>query len=191
MAASTNLGDENIFFVMRTFLISLLLFCSLCACESIQGFQQYVQVASDFPQQQEELGEFVRVASYIDGDTFWAIRADSTRMKIRLIGIDAPETKTVFNKKKHPYGAVSKAYLTEVLSKSPSVSLKFDVDSLDRYGRTLAYVFLEDGTFLNELMLRKGHAMTMTIPPNVKHQELLLAAQREARENGRGLWKEN
>jgi len=48
---------------------------------------------------------------------------------------------------------------------------------------------LEDGTFVNAWLVENGYAMVMTVPPNVKHQELFLKLQRGAREAKRGLWK--
>ncbi|MFQ5539639.1 MAG: thermonuclease family protein, partial [Candidatus Binatia bacterium] len=65
---------------------------------------------------------------------------------------------------------------------------EFDVQQLDRYKRLLAYVYLEDGTFVNAWLVEHGYAQVMTISPNVKHQELFLKLQREAREGRRGLW---
>ncbi len=59
----------------------------------------------------------------------------------------------------------------------------------DKYGRLLAYVYREDGTFVNAWLVEHGFAMVMTIPPNVKHQDLFLKLQREAREARRGLWR--
>lgn len=59
----------------------------------------------------------------------------------------------------------------------------------DKYGRLLAYVYLEDGTFVNAWLVENGYAMVMTVPPNVKYQELFLKLQREARGARRGLWK--
>jgi len=52
----------------------------------------------------------------------------------------------------------------------------------------LAYVYLKDGTFVNAWLVEYGYAQVMTVPPNVKHQELFLKLQREAREDRRGLW---
>jgi micrococcal nuclease len=68
------------------------------------------------------------------------------------------------------------------------VRLEFDVDSLDQYGRTLAYVFLKDGTFINKQMVEDGYAQVATYPPNVKYTDLFLKAQRKARKKERGLW---
>ncbi len=70
-----------------------------------------------------------------------------------------------------------------------TVRLEFDVEQRDRYGRLLAYVYLEDGTFVNAWLVENGYAMVITVPPNVKYQELFLKLQREARETRRGLWR--
>lgn len=68
------------------------------------------------------------------------------------------------------------------------VRLVSDVDSLDQFGRTLAYVYLEDGTFVNAELIKGGYAVLMTIPPNVRFAEDFIALQREARRKNRGLW---
>ncbi len=57
----------------------------------------------------------------------------------------------------------------------------------DKYGRLLAYVYLEDGTFVDAWLVEHGFAQVMTVPPNVKYQELFLELQREAREARRKL----
>ena len=59
----------------------------------------------------------------------------------------------------------------------------------DKYGRLLAYIYLEDGTFVNAWLVEHGFALMMTVPPNVKYQDLFLKLQREAREQKRGLWR--
>ena len=61
----------------------------------------------------------------------------------------------------------------------------------DRYGRVLAYVWLPDGRMLNEVLLKEGYAMLYTVPPNVKYEEKLKKAYREAVEKGKGLWSRN
>ena len=68
--------------------------------------------------------------------------------------------------------------------------LKYDVDRYDRYGRTLAYVYLKDGTFLNADLIIKGYGQAMTVPPNVKYSEKFVELERKAREEKVGLWKE-
>jgi nuclease-like protein len=69
------------------------------------------------------------------------------------------------------------------------VRLVYDVEHLDRYGRTLAYVYRRsDGLFVNAAMVSDGFAQAYTYPPNVAHADEFVALQRAAREAGRGLW---
>ncbi|MCI0460400.1 MAG: thermonuclease family protein, partial [Gemmataceae bacterium] len=63
-----------------------------------------------------------------------------------------------------------------------------DVQERDRYGRLLAYVYLGD-MMVNAEMVAQGYAQVMTIPPNVRHQDLFLKLQREARLLQIGLWR--
>lgn len=130
---------------------------------------------------------FLKVTKVVDGDTFWADDGSEKGVKVRLIGVDAPESRNVFKKKKGFYGEEAKAYLTNLFHHQ-KVRLEFDVDTLDRYGRTLAYAYLPDGTFVNADLVKNGYAMVMTVPPNVKHVEEFVELQKEARENKRGLW---
>lgn len=133
--------------------------------------------------------QYLPVTKIVDGDTFWADNGSEKGIKIRFIGIDAPESRNMFNIKKEYYGKESKEYLKNLLS-GKRVKLVSDVDSLDRYGRTLSYVYLEDGTFVNAEIIKNGFAVIMTIPPNIKYSEEFLNLQREARESNRGLWKQ-
>jgi len=68
------------------------------------------------------------------------------------------------------------------------VRLELDVQPRDRYGRLLAYVWVGD-TMVNAELVRLGYAQVMTVPPNVRYQDLFLKLQREARDAGRGLWR--
>jgi micrococcal nuclease len=133
--------------------------------------------------------QYLLVTKIVDGDTFWADNGSEKGVKVRFIGIDAPESRNMFKIKKEYFGKDAKKYLSELLS-GKSVKLISDVDSLDRYGRTLSYVYLKDGTFVNAEIIKNGFAVIMTIPPNVKYADEFLKLQQEARENKRGLWKE-
>jgi len=68
------------------------------------------------------------------------------------------------------------------------VELEYDVTATDKYGRTLAYVYLPGGLMVNEQILRAGYAQLLTIPPNVKYVDRFTAAQKEAVAASRGLW---
>lgn len=130
---------------------------------------------------------FFRIHRVVDGDTFWLINAKGEKEKIRFIGIDAPEAKNYGKKVKQYYGKESTNFLTNYL-KGKKVRLEYDVQRYDQYGRTLAYVFMEDGTFLNDYIVRCGFAVTSTYPPNVKYQSRFLKSERHARNNKLGMW---
>jgi len=80
------------------------------------------------------------------------------------------------------YFGMEAAEANRKLVDGKTVRLEFDVQQLDKYGRTLAYIYLEEGTFVNAWLVENGYAAVMTIPPNVKHQELFLRLQGKARE---------
>lgn len=130
---------------------------------------------------------YYKVNKVSDGDTFWCLDNKGLKVKVRLIGIDAPESRNAFNVKKQPFGKAASAYATELLL-DQLVRLEFDVDSLDRFGRTLAYAYLADQTFINEKIVLDGFASALTYPPNVKHEHRFVKAQRTARQKKRGIW---
>ena len=129
------------------------------------------------------------VIRVVDGDTFWADVGSEKGINIRLIGVDAPESRNTARKTIGYYGQQSKEYLTKLLE-NKKVRLEYDVGRKDQYKRTLAYVYLPDGTFVNADLVKNGYAMVMTIPPNVKYAEKFVKLQRRARNNNRGLWNE-
>jgi micrococcal nuclease len=131
--------------------------------------------------------EYYAVTKVVDGDTFWIDDGTRKGKKIRLIGVDAPETRRTARKEIGYYGDESKKYLTGLLLHK-AVRLEYDVDTTDRYGRTLAYVYLDDGTFVNAALVKQGYAMVLTVPPNVRYAERFVKYQAQARKKGRGLW---
>lgn len=132
--------------------------------------------------------EYFTVTRIVDGDTFWIDDGTPKGQKIRLIGVDAPETRRTSRKEVGYFGTESKNFLTSLLT-GKEVRLDYDVDRKDRYGRTLAYAYLKDGTFVNATLLKRGYAMVMTVPPNVKYADDFVDYQRQARQKKRGLWR--
>jgi micrococcal nuclease len=130
-----------------------------------------------------------KISKHVDGDTFWVDDGSEKGMKIRFIGVDSPEPRKVFNTPAEAYGKAASAYLKSLIPDS-IVMLEFDVDSLDRYKRTLAYIYLPDGTFINAKMVEDGYAQMATYPPNIKYVGLFRKLEKAARENERGLWAE-
>jgi micrococcal nuclease len=123
----------------------------------------------------------------VDGDTFWVAIEKQAPIKIRLIGIDAPESRKSGKKEVDYFGKEASVYLEKLLT-GRRLRLEYDVTKNDRYKRTLAYVFMEDGTFLNAHLVENGYAMVMTVPPNVKYADLFVKLQNKARIQKRGLW---
>lgn len=130
---------------------------------------------------------FYTVTKVVDGDTFWIDDGTEKGQKIRLIGIDAPESRKTRNKQIQKFGKESKEFATKLLL-NKKVRLEYDVRRYDQYRRTLAYVYLTDGTFVNALMIQEGYAQLMTVPPNVKYAERFGQLQQQARSDGKGLW---
>lgn len=132
--------------------------------------------------------EWRTIVKVVDGDTINLEDPEGGKPeRVRLIGIDAPETRRSQNKEAHPFGPASTAYLKDLLQEG-KVRLEYDVRRTDRYGRTLAYVYLPDGTFVNAKMVEEGYAMIMTIQPNAQYANLLYELQVKAREAEKGIW---
>lgn len=118
----------------------------------------------------------------VDGDTVLL----TTGEWVRYLGIDTPELHHP-NKPVQPYAREAWAFNRRLVD-GRQVRLEFDVQTLDQYHRLLAYVFLEDGTFVNAELLRQGYAVPLTIPPNVHYRDQFLALHRKARAARRGVW---
>lgn len=128
------------------------------------------------------VGQVVRV---VDGDTVH-VRVNGHVERVRYIGVNTPEVH-------HPTrgeepGGREAAGVNRALVGGRQVRLDLDVQERDRYGRLLAYVWLGE-VMINAELVRLGYAQVMTVPPNVRYQQLFLTLQREARESERGLWR--
>jgi micrococcal nuclease len=123
------------------------------------------------------------VKHVIDGDT--VVLADDRH--IRLIGINAPEIGHD-GRPSQPGANEAFHYLTNLLRTQKTVYLHYDRERFDRYQRTLAHLFLGDGTNIQALLLDKGLATTLTIPPNLEFVECYANTSREAETHHIGLW---
>lgn len=127
----------------------------------------------------------VRVVEVVDGDTIVVAFANGATDTVRLLGVDTPETK-------HPtrgeecFGREAAAF-TEARLLGRVVRLEHDVERRDVYDRRLAHVHL-DGRRFEVVLLRRGYARFLVIPPNDAHGRELLAAELDARRHRRGLW---
>lgn len=125
------------------------------------------------------------VTRVVDGDTIVIESGE----KVRMILINSPESVHRDKEKNTPFGKKASEYTEEKLL-DQTIYMEKDVSDTDRYGRLLRYIYLEDGTFYNEMMVKDGYAQLSTFPPDVKHQEIIQAAEKHARENNLGLWEE-
>jgi endonuclease YncB( thermonuclease family) len=120
-----------------------------------------------------------------DGDTFVAM-VRGRKERIRVIGVDTPESVSP-NQPDEPFGEEASDFAKHYLD-GETVRLAGDAEPRDRYGRMLAYVWLDDGTFWNALLVAEGYAQQLTIPPNVTYERLFRRLVAEARREDRGLW---
>lgn len=117
----------------------------------------------------------------IDGDT---IELDGGE-RVRLIGVDTPET--VDPRRPVQYFGKEASAFTRRMVEGKDVRLEQDQETRDQYGRTLAYVYLPDGTFLNAEIIREGYGHAYVRFP-FRYERQFVELEREAREKGRGLW---
>lgn len=123
------------------------------------------------------------VTSVTDGDTIEVNHATGTDVAVRLIGINTPETDECF-------GPESKRALGQLID-GRKITMVGDVADMDDHLRLLRYIYLPDGTFVNEVMVRRGFALANEYPPNVAESRTLGAAQERAQSEDLGLWAED
>ncbi len=126
--------------------------------------------------------------AHTDGDTIRVRLNDSTEEKVRLIGIDTPETKRP-GSPIQCFGPEASHFIQLLLPVDTPLALELDVEARDRYGRLLAYVRrAKDGLFINEQLALNGYAMLLTYPPNVAYTDTFRDAVMVARDSQLGLW---
>jgi micrococcal nuclease len=126
----------------------------------------------------------VPVLKVTDGDTFH-VRFRGQDERVRLIGVDTPEVDW-YGGDAECYGVQAGLYARHRLT-GATVRLDFDVETRDRYGRLLAYVFVRD-EFFNATLVTLGYATADPVEPDTRRAAQLSQAESEAREAGRGLW---
>ena len=156
---------------ITTFTITTLLFLSVLA--NAKKFYQYIRPVS---------ATCIRA---IDGDTI-IVNIAGKKERVRLIGVDTPETK--HPRKPVQYFGKEASTFTANMVEGKKVRLEFDQNQRDRYKRLLAYVYLEDGTFLNAEIVKQGYGHAYTKFP-FKYMHEFRQYEREARLMKRGLWK--
>jgi micrococcal nuclease len=154
-------------------IIILCLVCTMFSCidETVQeGFDQ------------------VTVVKVVDGDTIRVRFPDGTVERVRLIGIDTPEVVHPRKPVEH-FGREASEYTKKHLE-NKIIHLSYDQNKRDRFGRLLAYVWIND-TLYNNQIIRDGYAFAYTkFPFKDEYMEMFRESERYARINNRGLWAE-
>ena len=138
-------------------------------------------------------------AQITDGDTI-KLTFDGKLTTIRLIGIDTFESRKNNKAYRQAYehgisleevvarGKRAKTYIKGKLSKRVKLYMEYDEDFLDRYDRTLGYVWFSDDEMLNLDIICDGYALPLTIKPNDKYAKAFQACYEEAKAKGLGVW---
>lgn len=129
-------------------------------------------------------GDFVAVTlvRVVDGDTI-VVALDGFDIKVRFIGIDAPESVHSDESENTPEGEHAAEYLKSIVKAGDTLYLQYDEERTDVYGRTLAYVWINDKVditseadiekyMLNAIMVKAGFARPVEYPPNTRYQNV-------------------
>lgn len=127
------------------------------------------------------------VKRVVDGDTIVVATSTGTE-RVRYIGIDTPESV----KPNVPVQCWAKraSAINHSLVDGQTLTLRFDREHRDRYGRLLAYPIRSDGLDVGAELVRRGAARTLEFPPNTAHAVQLRAIEQRARTQRRGLWRD-
>ncbi len=144
--------------------------------------------------------EEVTITRVVDGDTV-IVLLDGEEERVRLIGIDTPESVHPDKEKNTDMGELASEYAENLLKEEMTVYIEFDKSERDYFGRLLAYIWLEDKVnptkerdikryMVNAILLQDGYAIAHKYPPNVKNHELFIELQEKAENEEMGLWKD-
>ena len=140
---------------------------------------------------------FVRV---VDGDTIIVKDASGANKRLRMIGIDTPESVAAEEERNNEYGVMASDYTKDLLKDCDKLYVEYDVDADDQYDRILAYLWLQEvsDTFdedsiknymVNAIIVENGYGVAKTYNPTVAHDDFLHELTAEAREDSVGLWQ--
>lgn len=162
-------------------IVAVLGVAGLAACDSLGSTESSTTVTRGAVEANATV-DFV-----IDGDTIDAI-IDGREERVRLIGIDTPETKKP-NTPVECFGPEATAFTTSLLPVGTPIRIERDTVNRDDFGRLLGYVYrAEDGIFVNYESIRQGYATPLSIEPNTTYVDLFVDAARAAESEDVGLW---
>ncbi|MEK4792373.1 thermonuclease family protein [Bacillus sp. FSL K6-2971] len=170
--------------------LSLVLLMVLVSCNKAEDTSpaDKTKAAAAADQQQEQNLISAVVVNVVDGDTIDVRMKSGKQERVRFILVDTPET--VHPKKgEEPFGREASDFTKKTLS-GQKVDLKLGVQERDKYGRLLAYVYLKDGTMINELLLQKGLARVAVFPPNTEFVDQFRDIEAQAQKEHKGIWSQ-
>ena len=134
--------------------------------------------------------EEVKFDKCIDGDTFKA-KINDEIITVRLLAVDTPEIKHDKVEAEY-YGEEAKDYTCNLLKNSKKIELEYDLksDKFDKYGRTLAWVYV-DNYLLNDILVRNGYGEVAYVYDNYKYVDLLKEHESLAKIEKLGIWNDN
>lgn len=142
-----------------------------------------------YPKSQILSAENGIVKQIIDGETF-LIEADGETYKVRLIGVDVPESAVLsdYSSNKDYDNMAMVDILGTFISEGEKVNLEYDNSPADKYGRSLAYIYRADGTMAQEWLLENGYAKALNDGENKKYSARFSEIESKAKENNLGFW---
>ena len=137
-------------------------------------------------------GEKAKITKVIDGDTYWVKTTSGDKFKVRLIGVDTPESVNPNSSKNTTWGKKISKWAKKHL-KGKKVFLEYDMQRSDIYNRVLAYIYLNANKctdMLNKKLVKKGYARAVYYYPNKMYKKVFEKLQKWAKKHKKGFWKD-
>jgi micrococcal nuclease len=171
--------------VVRTLVAIPLVLLLACTSVTVTVTDDPLVPVSRSPSGTGNRGHRATVTRVVDGDTVH-VQSRGKDVTVRFIGVDTPET-VAPGQPIGCYGPEASQFTTRQLT-GQQVRLEFDIDRIDPFGRTLAYLWMRDGSLFNTTLVRRGFATVATYPPDTRYVQRFEAVQRAAKAAQRGLW---
>ena len=151
-------------------------------------------------EEQDTKLDAVKFVRTVDGDTIIVEDSSGEHKRVRLIGIDTPESVAKEEERNNEYGVMSSDFTKKLLTDAQTLYLEYDIDDDDQYDRILAYLWLEDvsdtfdeenieNSMVNAIIIKNGYGIAKRYEPTVAHDEVLQKLMNTAKENNTGLWQ--